>query len=50
MKLPQIDVNQVVTYKLLEEIQERVSQGYRLRSDFEILLNFAKKQLEEVCH
>jgi hypothetical protein len=44
--LPVVDTEQKVTLKLLEQIQNRVCEGYRLKADFNILLEFAKQQLE----
>jgi len=46
-KLPEVKLNQEVTYRLLEEIEERVNNGFRLRTDFEILINFAKQVIKE---
>jgi hypothetical protein len=31
---------------LLQEIEDRIKNGYRLKADFSILINFAKQQLE----
>jgi hypothetical protein len=44
--LPQTDINQQVTIKVLNEIQDRLDNGYRLRNDMQLLLNYAKQTLE----
>jgi len=45
--LPQVDIDQEVTSELLQEIEDRIKNGYRLKTDFYILINFAKQQLEK---
>jgi hypothetical protein len=44
--LPQVDIDQAVTLDLLKEIESRIKNGYRLKADFAILINFARQQLE----
>jgi hypothetical protein len=44
--LPHVDVTQPITEKVLAEIQDRLNNGYRLRNDMQLLLDFAKQTLK----
>ena len=46
-KIPQEDILRPVTHELIDEIEGRFQRGWRTQSDLMILINFARKCLNE---
>ena len=45
-KIPQEDCLRAIDADYLEEIQARVDMGWRVRTDMQALINFARENLE----
>ena len=46
-EIPTTDVSRPVDEEVLDEIQARLDNGWRVRNDMQLLLDFARKTLDE---
>jgi hypothetical protein len=46
-KIPHTDLSRPVDEELIEEIQARLDNGWRVRNDIQLLLDFARKVISE---
>lgn len=45
--IPSTDLSRPVDTELLDEIQARLDAGWRIRNDMQLLLDFARKAINE---
>ena len=46
-EIPHTDLSRPVDKEVLDEIQARLDNGWRVRNDMQLLLDFARKTLDE---
>lgn len=44
-KLPDIQENREMSLEVVKEIEARIANGFRLKADFKLLLDYAKEKL-----